>query len=78
MTYKLSKDSKYGSLNTIQKVFLLVMILTAIAGFTMLVVVNVYGAWVGADAFYHRQEVMLGVIVASVAGIYLFRNKKED
>ncbi|HJM82942.1 MAG TPA: hypothetical protein QF720_05050 [Nitrospinota bacterium] len=68
-------------MNNISKALILVIILTAIIGFIILVMVN-------GDKLFHilpkdLLEFMVFIVgslvyVASVAGIFLFRNKKED
>tara|TARA_B100000959_G_scaffold123970_1_gene130205 strand:+ start:107737 stop:107943 length:207 start_codon:yes stop_codon:yes gene_type:complete len=68
-------------MNNISKALILVIILTAIIGFIILVMVN------GDKLFHILPKDLLEfmgfivgslVYVASVAGIFLFRNKKED
>ena len=59
-----------NNLNIIQKILYLVIIFTITTGETFLKVIEVN--------YSLRDELILGVLIVSIVGILLFRNKKEE
>tara|TARA_B100000780_G_scaffold8793_1_gene6304 strand:+ start:368 stop:574 length:207 start_codon:yes stop_codon:yes gene_type:complete len=59
-----------NNLNIIQKILYLVIIFTITTGETFLKVIEVN--------YFLRDELILGVLIVSIVGILLFRNKKEE